>query len=45
MAATKANLICAHCDKAINGLNGRYCCLLKRYVEYEKYPPCGNIKK
>ncbi len=45
MATTKTNLICAHCDKAHNGLNGRYCRLLKRYVEYEKYPPCGSIKK
>lgn len=37
---SNTNTTCAVCDRAHNGLNGRYCDVLKRYVEYEKSPIC-----
>lgn len=34
---------CAVCSESINAINGRYCQLLKRYVQYElSTPPCGH---
>lgn len=40
MTGTKTNKYCAACAKAYNGINGRYCNLLHRYVEYDKEPAC-----
>lgn len=34
------NPTCAKCPHAYNQLNGRYCNLLKRNVEYAKVPLC-----
>jgi len=34
------NKICAACTKAHNGVNGRFCNVLKCYVEYSKKPQC-----
>ncbi len=42
MADTKTNLVCAHCDKAHDALNGRYCNILNVYVEYAQQPLCGK---
>ena len=38
---------CHRCPLAHNGINGRYCEALKRYVEHDKVPPCtpGNKRK
>lgn len=33
---------CKICSEAHNGLNGRYCLRLKRYVEHSAAPPCGQ---
>lgn len=43
--ATKTNPICAKCAKAYEQLNGRYCTLLKRNVEYDKKPTCKTTNK
>lgn len=45
MITTRTNLTCAACKLAHNGINGRYCNLLGRYVEYDTQPPCKTIKK
>lgn len=31
---------CQVCINAFNGINGRFCCKLHRYVEYAVVPPC-----
>lgn len=39
---------CSNCMQAYNALNGRYCTLLKRYVEHSsinRYPQCITLKK
>lgn len=36
------NTVCATCNNAYNGINGRYCRLLNHYVEYDKAPKCNN---
>lgn len=36
---------CADCQYALNALNGRYCAMLNRYVEYATTPPCSTHKK
>lgn len=36
---------CADCRHALNALNGRYCAMLNRYVEYATTPPCSTHKK
>ncbi len=35
------NQYCSSCQRSHNGLNGRYCNYVKRYVEYAKTPPCS----
>ncbi len=35
-----ANQWCAVCKEAYNGVNGRYCRKLGRYVEYDREPKC-----
>jgi hypothetical protein len=43
--ATYTNKKCLACTKAYNGINGRFCPVLRRYVEYAKSPLCeDNIK-
>lgn len=37
-----ANPYCETCHLAHNGLNGRYCEQLRRYVEHEKEPRCND---
>lgn len=32
--------VCDKCEQAHNGLNGRYCNKLKRYVEHSKTKQC-----
>lgn len=32
--------VCAECPDAHNAVNGRFCRILKAYVEYAKTPPC-----
>lgn len=32
---------CGQCPKAINAINGRYCKLLKQYVQHQRISPCG----
>ncbi len=39
------NLVCRHCPEAHDGLNGRYCNVLRRYVEYDRLPKCNNRKR
>lgn len=39
---TKTNQYCADCPRAHNGLNGRYCEQLERYVEFDKWPACNS---
>lgn len=34
--------ICKRCEKALNGVNGRYCMELKMNVEWMKKTPCEN---
>lgn len=43
--ASHANPTCAKCTTAHNGLNGRFCKLLKIYVERSSNPPCQTNKK
>ena len=38
------NIICEECILAYNGLNGRYCSKLQKYVTYYEEPPCLTIK-
>lgn len=45
MKTKKCNETCAVCASAHNSINGRYCHLLQRYVEYAKVPPCTNNDK
>ena len=33
---------CKRCEKALNGVNGRYCMELKMYVERMKKTPCED---
>lgn len=42
---THTNPICGKCEKAYERLNGRYCTLLNRNVEYAKTPPCQTDKR
>lgn len=35
---------CAACPQAHNSINGRYCRIIKRYVEYDRVPPCMKSK-
>lgn len=37
-----ANPHCANCGAAHNGINGRYCPVLRRYVEHDKEPKCNK---
>lgn len=37
-----ANSLCATCPAAHNGINGRYCHRLSRYVEHDKEPKCNK---
>lgn len=39
------NPTCAHCPKAYNHLNGRYCTIFKKLVEHSKEPICKTDKK
>jgi hypothetical protein len=43
--ASHVNPTCAKCPKAYEQLNGRYCTVLKRIVEYDKQPLCKQDKK
>jgi hypothetical protein len=43
--ATHCNTTCAICVTAHNGINGRYCDILGRYVEYDKEPPCRTTQQ
>ena len=36
------NNYCRTCANAHNAINGRYCRLIKDYVEYKPNPPCNN---
>lgn len=36
------NPICAVCETAYLGVNGRFCTVRNHYVEYAKEPPCGK---
>lgn len=40
--ASHTNPICAVCPTAFNGLNGRYCSRLQRYVEHTTIPVCNT---
>lgn len=40
MAKTRTNDECAVCINAFDGINGRYCHKLHRYVEHAATPPC-----
>ena len=40
--SSHTNPICARCAKAYEQLNGRYCTLIKRNVEYDKTPACQS---
>ena len=42
--ASHTNPICAQCAKAYDRLNGRYCTLLDKSVEYDKKPACQSSK-
>lgn len=37
---TRSNPYCTTCLNAHNGLNGRFCNVLGKYVEYDKTPKC-----
>ena len=39
------NNTCLHCPDAYAAINGRYCILLHRYVEYDKSPKCDKHSK
>ena len=39
------NPICQACAGAINTINGRYCNILRRKVEYSTQPPCKELPK
>lgn len=43
--ATHTNPICCKCNKAYERLNGRFCKVLNRYVEYDKEPSCKPNKQ
>lgn len=36
------NPLCAACPRAHNGINGRYCEQLRRYVEHDTHPRCND---
>lgn len=36
------NPYCAACSTAHNSINGRYCHVLKRYVEHDNEPRCND---
>lgn len=38
----KPNPFCSSCPTAHNGINGRYCHIIRRFVEYDITPPCNN---
>lgn len=38
----KMNKYCMNCRKAHIGLNGPYCMLLRKLVQYAQTPPCKN---
>jgi len=38
-----ANWVCARCVRGKNCLNGRWCDVLGRYVEYDREPMCGGV--
>lgn len=40
MVKDKFNLPCRQCPNAHNGINGRYCNVFNKYVEYDKSPIC-----
>jgi hypothetical protein len=40
---TGQNFTCSKCEKATNSINGRYCRVLKRYVQYARKPICETI--
>lgn len=37
-----SNPVCQSCPLAHNGINGRYCKKLSRYVEHNAQPPCSG---
>lgn len=39
------NARCAKCRDAHEGINGRYCNILKIYVEYAEKPKCNRQNK
>ena len=39
-----ANDECMVCVNAFNGINGRFCHKLRRYVKHEPTPPCHPTK-
>ena len=43
--SSHTNPKCAVCAQAFNGLNGRYCRVLKQYVEYATEPLCNTKKQ
>ncbi len=44
MGKSTTNEFCLACNKAHNGLNGRWCARLKAYVENAKTPPCMDTE-
>jgi hypothetical protein len=40
--ANGTNEQCAQCELAYNGINGRYCKILRRYVEHAPAPLCDR---
>ena len=38
------NQRCKQCQDAYQGINGRYCTIVKRYVEYDKVEPCKRTE-
>ena len=39
------NEICLICEGGMTRLNGRWCNILDRLVEYSKTPPCKDLPK
>lgn len=39
------NEICLICEGAMTRLNGRWCNILDRLVEYSETPPCKDLPK
>lgn len=39
------NQFCTTCKQSYAAINGCYCTMLNRYVEYATTPPCSTHKK